>query len=54
MRSLTSPDTDDWKTRRAEIRKLAFDDNPGSGATARLIAFMRDQGWVKPKEHERN
>jgi CDP-glycerol glycerophosphotransferase (TagB/SpsB family) len=54
MRSLANPETDAWKARRNELRKLAFDDTPGSGATARLLAFMRHQGWVEPLRQEGN
>lgn len=39
-------DADAWATQRAALRRLAFDDQPGTGATARLLEFMRLRAWI--------
>lgn len=37
---------DDYAEQRAWLRRLAFDDLPQEQAVPKIIAFMREQGWV--------
>ena len=41
--------SDAWQAHRAELRQLAFDGQPGTGATRRLLDFMVDQGWLQAR-----
>jgi CDP-glycerol glycerophosphotransferase len=41
--------SDAWQAHRAELKQLAFDGQPGAGATQRLLAFMDDQGWLQAR-----
>jgi CDP-glycerol glycerophosphotransferase (TagB/SpsB family) len=40
-----------WAVRRAQIKQLAFDEDP-SRATERILAFMCAQGWVPLQRHQ--
>jgi CDP-glycerol glycerophosphotransferase (TagB/SpsB family) len=52
-RSLMPALLQEWKedsrvNERAAMRRKVFDDLPQSGAVPRIIAFMREQKWIRP------
>jgi CDP-glycerol glycerophosphotransferase (TagB/SpsB family) len=45
---------DGYLEERAALRRKAFDAHPQSEAVPKLIAFMREQGWVSPAVNKDN
>jgi CDP-glycerol glycerophosphotransferase (TagB/SpsB family) len=41
-----------WRQRRNELCLLAFDGQPQTGSSQRLLDFMREQGWIRSAESE--
>lgn len=46
LEGLLLPESVEWRLRRLELVRLAFDDMPQSEASQRLLGFMAEHGWI--------
>jgi CDP-glycerol glycerophosphotransferase (TagB/SpsB family) len=46
LEGILQPESAHWQQCRSDLCHLAFDGQPQADSTARLLDFMREQGWI--------
>jgi CDP-glycerol glycerophosphotransferase (TagB/SpsB family) len=48
LAGLLQPEAREWRDRRHQLARIAFDDLPQDLATDRLLRFFAEKGWIEP------